>query len=96
MELSGPAAAAAAQEMLSFEARKVAVFNRVKAVLDAGLGAVNAPNASFADAMFLSKELVVLLQATRPYPEAEGSSCSQKDVKEEMEKFEFRYRTLFY
>jgi hypothetical protein len=53
------------QREIAFEARRKEVIPRLQAVLRANLGAVivNAPQASFADVIFLSRELVILVQS---------------------------------
>lgn len=79
-------AAAKARQLLNLEERKSTLLQRIKAALHANLGVVivNAPHASFADVIFLSKELVVLVQAKYYGP---GSPLGQGKVRLEIEKF---------
>jgi hypothetical protein len=64
-ESSGPSRAKIVEKTQAFQAQRKPVLGRLGASLSANLGAVivNAPRASFADVIFLSRELVVLIQA---------------------------------
>jgi hypothetical protein len=67
--------------------QKSDAWMRVKAAVDANMGAVilNAPGAKFADVIFASKQLVVLIQAK--YYAIPASALSSTQMQEEMGKF---------